>query len=163
LWFPLPDRWDELVASSDQIQRDVLQLHAANIRPELPDSQAGMLASGYHVVRRLLNRDGIPYSISTSHLDQRIIDEIGDDALAQISVYRILDNTRRDQIAHAVQELTLGTADAEVAHLLQIPLNSAVVTVSRWVFDSDGVLIYKSHGEFRSDFVQARRLIDNFA
>jgi hypothetical protein len=53
--------------------------------------------------------------------------------------------------------LALGTADAEVAHLLQIPLNSAVVNVSRWVFDRDGILIYKSYGEFRSDFVQVDR------
>jgi GntR family transcriptional regulator len=162
LWFPLPDSWDELVASSDQIQRDVLQLRASSIQPELPESHPGRLASNYHTVRLLLNRAGIPYSISTWHIDRRIIDEVGETSLAKISVYRILDETRREQIAHAMQELTLGTADAEIAHLLQIPLNSAVVSVSRWVFDADGLLIFKSHGEFRSDFVQASRLINDF-
>ena len=157
LWQQLPDGWDELVNSADNIEGDMLELARPMRLPEAPQTDKGILAPGYHVVRRLLKRDGIPYLVGTSYIDRRIIREVGEAALRSGSVYRAMEASREFRPVRGDQQLTLGTADAELAYLLEIPLNAAIVNVWRWVFDEQGTLIYQSEGQFRSDFVQARR------
>jgi GntR family transcriptional regulator len=157
LWQQLPDAWDELVRSSDSIEGDVLDLAQPIRLPESPQTEHGILAPNYHVVRRLLKREGIPYLVGTSYIDRRIIDEVGLAALQKGSIYRAIAMSRRSRAVRGDQTLTLGTADAETAYLLEIPLNAAIVTMVRWVVDQNGTLIYQSEGQFRSDFVQASR------
>lgn len=157
LWQQLPDAWDELLNSADSIEGDMLELSRPMRLPEAPQTDKGELAPGYHVVRRLLKRDGIPYLVGTSYIDRRIVREVGEAALKRGSVYRAMEASRDFRPVRGDQQLTLGTADAELAFLLEIPLNGAVVNVLRWVFDSQGTLIYQSEGQFRSDFVQAKR------
>ena len=145
LWQDLPNDWEHLLLVSDRIEGDVLELAAPS-------------APGYHAVRRLLSRDGIPYLIGTSYVDRRIMDEAGGEAaLARKSIYRILESSRRSKPAKGEQTITLGTADAEIAGLLEIPLNAPVVNVHRRIFDRRDAPIYQSEGLFRSDFVQALR------
>jgi GntR family transcriptional regulator len=157
LWQQLPDDWEELLRSADNIAGDSLDLARPMRLPEAPQTDKGNLAPGYHVVRRLLKRDGIPYLVGTSYIDRRIIAEVGESALQRGSVYRAMEASRKFRPARGDQQLTLGMADAELAFLLEIPLNAAVVNVLRWVFDAEGTLIYQSEGQFRSDFVQAKR------
>jgi GntR family transcriptional regulator len=145
LWQALPNSWEDLVAEADRIEGDALDL----VAPTAP---------GYHAVRRLLSRDGIPYLIGTSYVDRRIMDEAGGEgALARMSIYRLLEKSRRSKPAKGDQTITIGTADAEIAGLLEIPLNAPVVKVHRRILDRSDALIYRSEGLFRSDFVQALR------
>ena len=157
LWQELPNSWDELVRFADTIEGDVLELAQPIRLPESPQVEHGILAPNYHVVRRLLKREGIPYLVGTSYIDRRIVDEVGLAALQKGSIYRAIAMSRRSRPVRGDQTLTLGTADAEVAYLLEIPLNAPIVTVVRWVVDQNGTLIYQSEGQFRSDFVQASR------
>ncbi len=157
IWHPLPVHWDELVRSADDIEGDALELARPLRLPHSPRSGRGVLLPDYHVMRRLLRRDGIAYLVGTSYIDRRILDEVGLESLRRGSVYRVIEASRRVRPARGEQVLTLETADAEVAFLLEIPLHSAIVTVLRWVFDHDDTLIYQSEGQFRSDFVQAHR------
>lgn len=160
LWQQLPDSWEELLRSADNIDGDMLELARPMRLPESPQTDKGMLAPGYHVVRRLLKRDGIPYLVGTSYIDRRIIVEVGENFLQRGSVYRAMEASQKFRPVRGDQQLTLGMADAELAFLLETPLSAAVVNVLRWVFDAQGTLIYQSEGQFRSDFVQAtRRLI----
>jgi GntR family transcriptional regulator len=157
LWQQLPDAWDELARSSDTIRGDVLELARPMRLPDAPEAESGVLAPGYHVVRRLLKREGIPYLVGTSYIDRRIVDEVGEAALQRASIYRAIGASKKFRATRGDQVMTLGPADAELAFLLEIPLNAAVVNVLRWVFDGSGTLIYQSEGQFRSDFVEARR------
>jgi GntR family transcriptional regulator len=157
LWQQLPDSWDELVRSADSIEGDMLELARPMRLPDAPLAERGVLAPGYHVVRRLLRRDGIPYLVGTSYIDRRIVDEVGEAALQRGSVYRAIEASRKFRPVRGDQVLKLETADAELAFLLEVPLSAAIVNVLRWVFDADGTLIYQSEGQFRSDFVQAKR------
>jgi GntR family transcriptional regulator len=157
LWQALPNSWDELVRSSDSIEGDVLELAKPIRLPESPQTEHGILAPNYHVIRRLLRREGIPYLVGTSYIDRRIIDEVGAGALQHGSIYRAIAMSRRSRPVRGDQTLTLGAADAEVAYLLEIPLDAPIVTVVRWVLDQSDTLIYQSEGQFRSDFVQASR------
>jgi GntR family transcriptional regulator len=157
LWQQLPDSWIGLVESADHIEGDVLDLAQPIRIPESPQIEHGTLAAGYHVMRRLLRRDGIPYLVGTSYIDQRIIDDVGLAALRNSSAYRAIELQQRSRPTRGVQTLTLATADAEIAYLLEIPLNAPIVNVSRWVVDQADTVIYQSEGQFRSDFVQASR------
>ena len=157
LWQQLPVEWGELAASADSIEGDMLELARPMRLPDAPQTEQGELAPAYHVIRRLLRRDGIPYLVGTSYIDRRILDEVGMEALERRSVYRAIEASKRFRAARGEQVLTLAAADAELAFLLEIPLNAAIVNVLRWVFDADDTLIYQSEGQFRSDFVQAHR------
>ena len=157
LWQDLPDSWGELIDEADAIEGDVLELARPMRLPDSPDAEQSVLAPNYHVIRRLLRREGIPYLVGTSYIDRRIVDEVGVDSLRRGSLYRTIGSSRRFRPVRGDQQMTLGTADAELAYLLELPLNAAIVNVLRWVYDRSGTLIYQSEGQFRSDFVQARR------
>jgi GntR family transcriptional regulator len=158
LWQALPNSWADLLAEADRIEGDVLELAAPLRLSDGLGGANGTLAPGYHAVRRVLSRDGIPYLVGTSYVDCRIMDEAGgEDALQRMSVYRVLEASRRSKPVKGDQTITIGTADAEIASLLEIPLNAPVVDVFRRILDARDTLIYQSEGRFRSDFVQALR------
>ena len=54
----------------------------------------------------------------------------------------------------ARQTLTIGTADVEVARLLQVPLNSPVAEVRRVFTAADRSVIYLGEVTYRGDFVR---------
>src|SRR6202021_918902 len=126
--------------------------------PDSPHADRGTLAPSYHVIRRLLRRDGIPYLIGTSYLDQRIVDETPASSWPQDgSIYRAIKRSRRSRPVGGHQVITLNAAHAEIAYCLKVPLGAPIVHVVRWIFDQNGTLIYQSDGQFRSDFIEAFR------
>ena len=157
LWQPLPNSWSDLVEDSDSIEGDVLELAKPGRLPEMPQTEQGELAPNYHVVRRLLRRGGVPYLVGISYVDQRVVDEVGVDIFKTSSLYRAIEASRHFRPVRGDQLIAVGTADAELAFLLGIPLGSPIVNVSRWIFNEHDTLIYQSEGQFRSDFVQAAR------
>jgi GntR family transcriptional regulator len=60
-------------------------------------------------------------------------------------------------VAKATETLTIGAADLETAHHLQMPLNSPVGDVRRALVDRGGVLIYLAHLVYRADVVRIER------
>ncbi|MDR3422693.1 MAG: GntR family transcriptional regulator [Xanthobacteraceae bacterium] len=157
LWQPVPNTWSDLVKDSDRIEGDVLELARPGRLPEVPQTERGELAPSYHVVRRLLRRGGIPYLVGISYVDRRVVDEVGADIFKTSSLYRVIETSRHFHAVRGDQLISVGTADAELAFLLGIPLSSPIVNVSRWIFNEHDTLIYQSEGQFRSDFVQAAR------
>jgi GntR family transcriptional regulator len=157
LWQPISDSWAELVASADTIEGEVLELPQPLRLLESSAAPDAVLAPNYHVVRRLLRRAGIPYLVGTSYIDRRIIDEVGIDSLKTRSIYRTIALSKRSTATRGDQTTTVGSADAEIAFFLEIPLGAPIVTVVRRVLDQHNTLIYESEGQFRSDFIQASR------
>ncbi len=157
LWQPLPNSWSDLVADSDSIEGDALELAGPDRLPDLPQGETSALAPDYHVVRRLLRRGGVPYLIGISYVDRRVVDEVGPEIFKASSLYRAIESSRHFHAVRGDQLIWVGTADAETAFLLEIPLSAPIVHVSRWVFNERNTLIYHSEGQFRSDFVQATR------
>ena len=157
LWRDLPRSWAELVDSADSLESDMLELARPTRLPKSPDRRDGDLAPNYHVIRRLLRREGLPYIVGTSYLDQRIVDAVGLKALKTRSIYRFLQMSQNSRPTRGDQTLTLGTAGAEVAYLLDAPLGSCVAIVTRWIYDQNNTLIYHSEGQSRGHFVQTSR------
>jgi GntR family transcriptional regulator len=157
LWQPLPNSWSDLVEDSDSIEGNVLELARPGRLPDMPQIERGDLAPRYHVVRRLLRRAGVPYLVGISYVDRRVVDELGTGIFKTTSLYRAMDASRHFQAVRGDQLVTVGTADAELAFLLGIPLGAPIVNVSRWIFNPQDTLIYQSEGQFRSDFIHAAR------
>jgi GntR family transcriptional regulator len=61
---------------------------------------------------------------------------------------------RDPSISSARQTLTIGTADLEVARLLQVPLNSQVAEVRRVFTTADRTVIYLGEVTYRGDFIR---------
>ena len=155
----LPSSWEALLETSDHIAGDFIDLARPTRLPELPRSERGNLAPNYQVIRRLLRWDGMPFLVGMSYIDRRIVDEIGASAFQGASGYRAIEASKRFNATHGQQTLTLVTADAEIAYLLEIPLYAPIVNIFRWIYDENDTLIYQSEGLFRADFAQvARRL-----
>jgi GntR family transcriptional regulator len=69
------------------------------------------------------------------------------------TVIPILAAMGDEAVAHAHQELTISTADMEVARLLQVPVNTPVAEVRRVFTDSAGRVIYLGEVTYRGDFI----------
>jgi GntR family transcriptional regulator len=65
--------------------------------------------------------------------------------------------SRSSKAVRGEQTLSLSTAGAEIAYLLNVPLGSCVAIVMRWIYDQNDTLIYHSEGQFRAHFVQTSR------
>jgi GntR family transcriptional regulator len=67
---------------------------------------------------------------------------------------RIIRQVPGLRISKARETLTIGTADLEIADLLQMPLNAPVALVNRTVVDSKGGLVLVTDGVYRGDVVR---------
>lgn len=157
VWQPLLHSWKDLVAQADIIEGDTLELPQPIRLPDSPQTHRGTLAPAYHVIRRVLKRNGIPYLVGTSYVDQRIVDEAPVAWPQGGSVYRAIERSQHSRPVLGHQTTTLTAADAEIAYCLKIPLGSPIVHVVRRIFDQNDTLIYQSEGQFRSDFIEAFR------
>ena len=157
LFIDMPRTWAHLVESADTAVGEALELDAPYRLPRLPEVTDGHLAPNYFAMRRLLERDNVPFLIGISYIDSQIIDEVGEDALTKMSVYRVLEKSKKIKIVSVNQLLTLRTVDAESAYLLDIPLGAPIASVQRWAWDRSDTLVYQSEGFFRTDFVRVTR------
>jgi GntR family transcriptional regulator len=69
------------------------------------------------------------------------------------TVIPILTAMKGVTIAKAHQVLTIGTADMEVARLLELPMNAPVAEVRRIFQDPQGTVIYLAEVTYRGDAI----------
>jgi GntR family transcriptional regulator len=159
LWLNIPASWTELVEQGETVTPDWTSIRTPLWEPDVSDISRGKPAPEYCVIRRILRREGVPYLLGTSYLDKRLLDEVGADAVKKLSVFRLLETSEKYRISHIDQSVHVSVADAEVAYLFQIPLNSPLVVVRRAGLSKNTELIYQSEGIMRGDFVRMTRQI----
>jgi len=115
----------------------------------------GKLAAAYQFMRRLHRRNGIPYLVGTTYVERHLFDRVGKKGFND-APFRVLQREANDQVGRAEQTIVVGTADLDTANLLDVPINSPIVIVTRSVFDKNEVLIYESAGHHRGDLVRVR-------
>jgi len=109
---------------------------------------------GYVYMRRLhMNDDGRPYCVISLYIARSVFALAPEQFRASAVVPVMLDHEAID-IAQAHQTLTIGTAEAETAALLRIPVQAPVAHVKRLFRASDDSILYYAEVTYRGDAIR---------
>jgi GntR family transcriptional regulator len=108
---------------------------------------------GYVYMRRLHKRGSRPYCVISLYIATSIFSLAPADFRNKAVIGVLLDRSDLE-IAQAHQVLTIETADAENAALLQIPTNAPTARVNRVFRDADGGIMYYAEVIYRGDAIR---------
>ena len=154
-WLKLESSWDTLIKLWGQSTPRPLKVHDS-IGTTLLDPDEGIAAPAYRYMRRVHYSDNLPYTIVDIYLDRRLY-ALCPERFDTESVIFVLDSLPEVEIRSMRQCLTIGTADLEVAELLDIAPNAPVGIVRRVVRDQNDVAIYVGEATYRGDLVKLER------
>jgi len=145
--------WASLISAHEGADIEVLEQRDLD---ELPAFAAGEgePADHYTMMRRVHARDGHPYLAARFVLDSELFRQGPPERFRHEATLPILHEIAGKRIARANQIMTLGSADREMAALLELPLNAPVAHVVRRAIDTSGKLIYVGEGIYRGDAVR---------
>src|ERR1044072_5728260 len=153
------DRWLKVaptLADLAEVYRDTSPeiINISESRTNAPlFPEDGKPAAKYVFMRRVHSRNKRPYCVISIYLDATIFRK-SPKRFRNENVIPILHDLRRPAITAAHQTLTIGTADLEVARLLQVQLNSPVAECRRVFTTADRTVIYLGEVTYRGDFVR---------
>jgi GntR family transcriptional regulator len=153
-----PERWLRLETSlrdlADVYREDKPKLTLIEDRLAMPrlNERDGLPAPGYRFLRRVHSRQDLAYCVISIHLDERVF-LLAPERFLSETVIPVLLELPQVQIARAWQTLTIGTAELEVAQLLDLPLSAPVAEVRRVVTAPDGTVMYLGEVTYRGDFI----------
>jgi GntR family transcriptional regulator len=156
---PARERFISVVASLAELSRGyedtqprIMNIEEGVTSPPLrPDE--GRPAPQYAFMRRLHFRDGRAYCVISIHLDERIFRR-APEQFRNRTVIPLLTAMPEVRIARARQVLTIGSADMEVAALLELPVNAPVAEVRRVFNDADDTVLYVADVTYRGDAIR---------
>ncbi len=150
-WLRLETSLEALSEVYEDTKPELLLICESVAAPPLQPKD-GVPAPSYQFMRRVHRRNDVPYCIIDIYLDSRVF-RLAPARFRNETVIPLLRNLRGVEIAKAVQTLTVGTADMEVAERLGIPVNSPVANVRRVFAGADGTVIYLGEVIYRGDFI----------
>jgi GntR family transcriptional regulator len=150
-WLTLETSWESVLASIKNNVPKFIKVANPLPAPRLRDGE-GFLADEYVFLRSVQLKDGVPYGVVNLHLAKPIF-ERGKAKFLKYTALPVLADMRLN-IQYAHQTLVIGTADPEIAELLQLSL-SAPTAEMRWVVrDETNTAIYVADIIYRSDCVK---------
>jgi GntR family transcriptional regulator len=135
----------------DEIDPQIVNIDESTSAPALRPGE-GTPAERYVFMRRVHSRDGRAYCVINIHLDERIFRR-SPQRFRDETVIPLLTKMKGVTIARAHQVLTIGTADMDVARLIDVPVNAPVAEVRRVFRDSEDRVIYLAEVTYRGDAV----------
>ena len=153
IWCEVETDWNGLLRSRDGATIEVLAEHTGQQPPRLMHN-IGERARSYHQLTRRHSRDGVPFLVADVYFDEGIYKRIPEDAVKNKTSLSILAGVRGVTITDVRQTLTIGSADVQIAELLNIPLNAPVAHVHRSAADANGRLVFVADGIYRGDLVR---------
>ncbi|TAK52512.1 MAG: GntR family transcriptional regulator [Betaproteobacteria bacterium] len=153
-WFALQTDWPSLVRMIT-FGDSAIELRKVRDDKQAPPLNAadGRPAKTYQYMQRVHSKNQVPYAVIHIYLDRRIYLKAPRE-FSQRPVISVLERIPHLKIGVARQQLTIGTADIEVADLLQVPVNSPIAQVRRIIQDRGGTVIYFGDLIYRGDFVK---------
>lgn len=143
---------DELVRNYEDTQPTIVNMdESVNTLPITPEE--GKTAAQYTYMRRVHMRDGRAYCVISLYLDERIFHRAPLEFRTK-AVIPLLHNMSDVHIDVAHQVLTIGTADMEIAQMLEISVGSPVAEVRRIFKDPQGTVIYLANVTYRGDAIR---------
>ncbi len=107
----------------------------------------------YIHMRRLHSLDGRPYCVISLYIAEHVFNLAPEKFRSQPVIPLMVANNSVD-IAQARQTLSIGTADAETATLLGIPVDAPVANVMRTFTSRDGSVLYYAEVTYRGDGIR---------
>lgn len=152
-WLRLGASWPQLLETVSRLSPRLLVLEDSARQPALKPGE-GKPAPAYKFMRRVhLTPEGEPYCLIGVFLDQRVFMK-DPAAFKSQTVLPLLETAGGVTVASAYQTLTIGTADAEAARHLALPMNAPIAEVRRVVTDSNGCAVYVGDLIYRGDVVK---------
>jgi GntR family transcriptional regulator len=143
---------DELVRNYEDTLPTIVNMEEGVNSPPLKPEE-GKASAHYTYMRRVHVRDGRAYCVIGLYLDEEIFRQAPEEFRAK-TVIPILNRMPEVDIASAHQVLTIGTADMEIAQMLEIPVGSPVAEVRRIFKDQNDTVIYLANVVYRGDAIR---------
>jgi len=153
LWCEVKTDWSGMLLARDGARIEVLSVRK-DARLASVSSSIGVIAPSYLHLRRRHWRDGRPFLLADVHIEQGIAKKIPEKAYRTKTAFKLINDVPGLKIASAHQTLTVGAADPDASHLLQIPLNAPVAHVQRRASDDKGCVVFVADGIYRGDVVR---------
>lgn len=130
----------------------VLPLDEGTAAPRL-DAEDGRPAPRYRYLRRVHASERQVTSVISAYLDERIF-KMAPRRFRRELIIPVLMDLPQVKIGSARQILTIGTAGADAATVLNIAASAPVAEVRRVFCDPEGTVIYLGELTYRGDFVR---------
>ena len=143
---------EDLARIYEDTQPTIVNIDEAVTAPPLTLAE-GEPAPRYAYMRRVHRREGAAYCVIDIYLDERIF-RLAPAKFRSRTVIPLLRSMPGVVIHDAHQVLTIGTADVEVAHYLEVPVNAPVAEVRRIFRDAHGTVIYLADVSYRGDAIR---------
>lgn len=117
------------------------------------EPEDGTPAPRYRFLRRAHASDRHVTSVISAYLDERIF-KLAPQRFRKEVIIPVLTDLKAVQIGSARQVLTIGTAGAEAATVLNIAVSAPVAEVRRVFCAPDGTVIYLGELIYRADFIR---------
>lgn len=145
--------WAVLLNSREGAVIEVLEDELGGPPPVRPHD-VGVVAANYRRLKRRHSRDGRPYLLAEMYIDASLAKKLPEEEFAKSTAVHLVSSVPGVRIKDAHQTVTVGTADIEVAELLDLPLNAPVCYVDRSAIDQRGRLVLIVKGTYRGDVVR---------
>ncbi len=151
----LATNWASLISAHEGAEIRVLEQSVVDTLPAFATGTGDGISTGhYAMMRRLHLREGHPYLAARFVLDHALFEKGPPDRFLHEATLPILHEIAGKQIASASQVMTIGSADLDMASVLELPLNAPVAHVVRRAVDTEGRLVYVGEGIYRGDSVR---------
>jgi len=142
----------DLAKMYESTKTEILNIEESRRLPPVA-AEAGILDSAYAYMRRVHFLGDEPYSVISLYLRQSVF-ELAPMEFRSNAVIPILLRLPKVDLEDAHQTMTIGTADAETARLLRVPVGSPIARVTRIFKQSDGMILYFANVAYRGDWVR---------
>lgn len=153
-WLRLETEWSSLIAT---IQNNVPHFIPVANPPPLPrldgDADRARAADEYEFLRSVQSHDDEPFAVAGVHVSRKVFD-LAPREFKSRTALSVLVELKKVKISRAHQTLVIGSADAETASLLRIPMNAPTAEAHCVVIDDQGTAIYVADIIYRGDCVK---------
>ncbi|EJN09990.1 GntR family transcriptional regulator [Herbaspirillum sp. YR522] len=152
-WCEVATDWSGQLLAPEGASIEVLTARQ-RLTPAPVDAAIGVMAPAYEHWRRRHWRHGKPYYLGDVYIDAEVCKRIPKKSFETKTSMRILRDLPGLEIVEAHQTLTLGSADPQIAELLQIALNAPIAYVTRSAVDQAGRVVFVGRGIYRGDVIR---------
>ena len=145
----LTSLFDDLASTGRKPSTRVLACEPASATAAVAEKLGVAVGSPTLHVRRLRLADDVPLAVLENYLPAEFVD-IDSDELAEFGLYQVL-GARGVTIRVARQRIGARSATTDEAQLLDLDRHSAVLTMDRVAFDSNGLAVEFGHHCYRPD------------